>query len=127
MHTSRLRTSTVCCTWVVHGFDIGFNGTTHTTKPKNLKSAGSNESSVDAAIDKELARGHTCGPFRHPPMVDLHCSPIGGIIKKDGSCRLIMDLSQPKGLAINECIKKRRFRSPILTLCRGYRIGPQSR
>ena len=57
----------------------------------------------------EFPSGHTCGPFRHPPMVDLHCSPIGGIIKKDGSCRLIMDLSQPKGLAINECIKKEDF------------------
>ena len=42
-------------------------------------------------------------------MVDLHCSPIGGIIRKDGSCRLIMDLSQPKGLAISECIKKEDF------------------
>ena len=91
------------------GFDISFTGTSHITKPKNLKSAGSNETSVDVAIDKELARGHTSGPFRYSTIVDLHCSPIGGIIKKDGSCRLIMDLSQPKGLSINEGILKEDF------------------
>ena len=92
-----------------NGFDIGFTATSHITKPKNLKSAGSNETSVDVAIDKELARDHTSGPFRYSPIVDLHCSPIGGIIKKDGSCRLIMDLSQPKGLSINEGILKEDF------------------
>ena len=52
---------------------------------------------------------HTCGPFRYPPMADLHCSPIGGIIKKDSSCQLIMDLSQPKGLSINKFISKEEF------------------
>ena len=92
-----------------NGFDIGFTGTSHITKPKHLKSAGSNETSVDVAIDNELACGHTSGPFRYSPIVDLHCSPIGGIIKKDGSCSLIMDLSQPKGLSINEGILKEDF------------------
>ena len=100
-----------------NGFDIGFTGTSHITKPKNLKSAGSNETSVDVAIDKELARGHASGPFRYSSIVDLHCSSIGGIIKKDGSCRLIMDLSQPKGLSIGILrYIKRRFHSSILAL-----------
>ena len=92
-----------------NGFNIGFFGNHQPTKPKNLKSAGENENGIDAAIDKELAWGHTCGPFRYPSIVDLHCLPIGGIVKKDGSCRLIMDLSQPMGCSINEHISKEEF------------------
>ena len=37
-----------------NGFDIGFNGTTHTIKPKNLKSAGSNESRRMQLLTKSL-------------------------------------------------------------------------
>ena len=56
-----------------------------------------------------MERGHTVGPFLIPPFHDLHCSPIGAIIKKDDTCRLIMDLSQPKGCDINSDIDKEEF------------------
>ena len=92
-----------------NGFNIGFFGNHQPTKPKNLKAAGENENGIDAAIDKELAWGHTCGPFRYLPIVDLQCSPIGGVVKKEWSCRLIMDRSQPKGCSINEHISKEAF------------------
>ena len=60
-------------------------------------SALKNKLGVQRAIMKELDRGHTSGPFKNPPFDITHCSPIGAVVKKDDSCRLIMDLSQPRG------------------------------
>ena len=58
---------------------------------------------------KELDRGHTLGPFKNPPFDITHRSPVGAVVKKDDSCRLIMDLSQPRGGSINEYISKDDF------------------
>ena len=91
------------------GFDIGFRGYNHPTRPKNLLSAKDNAEGLSIAIAKELERGHTAGPFLVPPWDDLHCSPVGAVPKKDGSCRIILDLSQPKGMSINEGIDKEEF------------------
>ena len=74
-----------------------------------MLSAVNHKQKVNEAIEKELCRGHTAGPFKISPIHDLHCSPIGAVIKKDDSCRLIMDLSQPKGISINENICKDEF------------------
>ena len=49
------------------------------------------------------------GPFPTPPWYNLHCSPLGSRPKKDGSRRLILDLSQPMGASINEGISKDDF------------------
>ena len=89
-----------------HGFDIGFEGTNHMTQPKNLLSAKQNKVVLNEAISKEISRGHTSGPFINPPLNNLHCSPIGSVVKKGKTCRLIMDLSQPRGYSINENISK---------------------
>ena len=64
---------------------------------------------MQKAIDKEINRGHTAGPFPYPPFKHCHCSPIGSTPKKDLSLRLIMDLSQPEGSSINENISKEDF------------------
>ena len=92
-----------------NGFDIGFTGSFTPTLPKNLKSADQNKILVQEAIDKEVTRGHTAGPFPTPPFPQTHCSPIGSAPKKDGSSRLIMDLSQPHGSSINDFISKDHF------------------
>ena len=92
-----------------NGFDIGFSGVFTETKPKNNKSALNNKEAVTKAIEKEIARGHTAGPFKEPPFQSVHCSPIGCVPKKDGTVRLVMDLSQPRGQAINEGIAKEDF------------------
>ena len=91
------------------GFDIGFTGPFTNTRPKNNKSACNNKKLVQDAIDKEVTRGHTSGPFPYPPFPDTHCSPIGSAPKKDGTARLVMDLSQPHGSAINDHIDKEQF------------------
>ena len=92
-----------------NGFDIGFKGEFSATRPPNLKSANQNKDSIQQAIEKEIKRGHTAGPFPHPPFPNTHCSPIGAAPKKDGTVRLIMDLSQPHGSSINDDISKEQF------------------
>ena len=46
------------------------------------------------------------GPFQSPPIANLQCSPLGVVPKKDGTWRIIMDLSSPHGSSINDFISK---------------------
>ena len=92
-----------------NGFDIGFRGTFTTTSPPNNTSAHKHESGLTVAVQKEVARGHTAGPFPSPPFPHNHVSPLGAEPKPDGSIRLLMDLSQPHGQSINEFISKEEF------------------
>ena len=94
---------------LTHGFDIGFNGLGIPTTPRNLRSARENAEAVSAAVQLEVDRGHTAGPFDEPPFAVLHCSPLGAAPKKDGSVRLVLDLSSPRGCAINEGISREEF------------------
>ena len=64
-------------------------------------SARSSETQVDHAIQTEIRRGHTRGPFRNTPFHPFHCSPLGAVLKPDKSIRLILDLSYPQEGAIN--------------------------
>jgi len=61
------------------------------------------------ALAKEVSRGHTAGPFPFPPLPSLQRSPLGVVPKKDGTWRIIMDLSSPHGSSINEFISKDDF------------------
>ena len=90
-------------------FDIGFVRDTVGTRPNNLLSARNNPDAISAAIYKEVSRGHTSGPFCHPPLSPFHCSPLGAIPKKNGSVRIILDLLSPRGFAVNEGISKDLF------------------
>lgn len=87
-----------------HGFDIGYVGVASNTRPRNLLSADQNPMAVTEAIARELVRGHTSGPFLEPPFEQFHCSPLGAVPKKDGTHRIILDLSSPKGDSINDGI-----------------------
>jgi hypothetical protein len=93
------------------GFDIGFRGalTDLNSRPRNLLSARGNVVQVSAAVAKEVSRGHTSGPFRRPPFVHTHCSPLGSAPKPDGSVRLLLDLSSPRGDSVNEGIDPLEF------------------
>ena len=93
------------------GFDIGFRGDfiNRNTRPRNNLSARRCSDLVRAAIERELDRGHTVGPFVSPPFVETHCSPIGSAPKPDGTVRLVLDLSQPRGDAVNEHISREEF------------------
>ena len=95
-----------------HGFDIGFRGSfsNDNARPRNLRSAMDNADKVTEAIVKELNRGHTSGPFPYPPFPHTHCSPIGAAPKPDGSARLILDLSSPRGDSVNDGISREDYR-----------------
>ena len=91
------------------GFDIGFTGAISDSRPRNLFSALRNAPAVSAAIAKELSRGHTSGPFCFPPLAPFHCSPLGAVPKKDGTFRIILDLSSPRGESVNEGISREEY------------------
>ena len=95
-----------------YGFDIGFRGSFDdpNARPRNLRSARENVEQVSEAVLKELVRGHTSGPFPYPPFAHTHCSPIGSAPKPDGSVRLILDLSSPRGQSVNDGISKEEFK-----------------
>ena len=64
---------------------------------------------VRKAIQKELDNHSVVGPFVQFPFAYFHCSPLGAVDKPDGSLRLILDLSAPRGDAVNEHIDKDMF------------------
>ena len=55
-------------------------------------------------LNKEVNEGRMSGPFPHPPMHNLHVSPIGVVPKADGGWRMIMNLSYPPVTSINDDI-----------------------
>ena len=87
-----------------NGFSIGYRGFITPGQCRNLLSARQNIEAVSAAISKEVDRGHTIGPFPFLPFTNFHCSPLGAVPKKDGTHRIILDLSSPRGSSINEGI-----------------------
>ena len=91
------------------GFDIGYSGPITLGVDKNLKSARDNWQAVTTAVEKEVSRGHTLGPFNAPPFSVSHISPLGAVPKKDGTKRLILDLSSPAGSSINDGISQEEF------------------
>ena len=91
------------------GCNIGYHGPRLHRITKNLPSALGNPSAVSDALAKECSRGHMAGPFTTLPHPFLQCSPLGVVPKKDGTWRLIMDLSSPHGSSINDHISKEEF------------------
>ena len=92
-----------------NGFNLGFRGTINELPLRNNKSARDIPDKVSQAIAKEISRGHTAGPFTEKPFPHCHVSPIGAAPKPDGSCRLVLDLSQPSGDSVNDNINKAEF------------------
>ena len=92
-----------------NGFSVSYQGPLTAGQCRNLLSARSNPAAVTRAISKEVQRGHTAGPFDIMPFPLLHCSPLGAVPKKDGTYRIILDLSSPRGSAINEGISPETY------------------
>ena len=93
-----------------YGFRLGFREdySSLVSASKNNKSAFEYKEKVDEAILKELNRGHTVGPFSSVPC-NFHCSPLGAAPKKDGSVRVVLDLSSPRGHSVNDGILKEDY------------------
>ena len=91
------------------GFALGYQGTVTPARSRNLLSARSRRSALTAAVALEVSRGHTAGPFVRPPFRLFHCSPLGAALKSDGSVRLVLDLSPPRGASVNSGISREEF------------------
>ena len=72
---------------------------------RNHPSAENCETDIEHYIRTELGHGALVGPFPGPPVTNFHTSPLMTKPKKDAAHRrVIMDLSWPKGAAINDGI-----------------------
>ena len=91
------------------GCRIGYHDTRYHRITPNLKSSLLHPEAVTGALQKEISKGHTAGPFSSLPLPNLQCSPLGVVPKKDGSWRIIMDLSSPRGSSINDFIDKEDY------------------
>ena len=71
--------------------------------PHNHPSATRYSADIDFYIETELGFGALAGPFDGPPITHTHLSPLMTRPKKDAKfCRVIMDLSWPPGLSVND-------------------------
>ena len=71
---------------------------------KNLTSAHQHPLVLQDKIDKEVEQGRIAGPFKTPPMHNFHISPVGVVPKADGGWRMIMHLSYPPLISVNDNI-----------------------
>ena len=91
------------------GADIGYRGGPAGRFCPNNRSATMRPDAVSRAIQAEIERGHTYGPFRSPPLPDFRVNPLSARDKPDGSVRLLLDMSQPAGIAVNDGISREEF------------------
>lgn len=102
-----------------NGFHLGFQ---HSKKLKSAKSnkASANQHSevIDRYLANEVSLGRVAGPFSSPPFPHLHVSSFGVIPKKGqpGKWRLIVDLSSPGGLSVNDGIDPDKFTMQYITV-----------
>ena len=94
------------CSDLRSGARLGYDGPRQ-SKFSNLKSAIDNPTIVSNNLAKEVAYGHTAGPFTNPPFANLQVSPIGIVPKKHSDkFHTIFHLSFPKtGESINSFIE----------------------
>ena len=91
------------------GCRIGYQGPRHCRITPNLKSSLRHPDAVSEALSKDVNKSHTAGPFPSLPLPTLQCSPLGLVPKKDGSWRIIMDLSSPQGSSNNDFVSKEDY------------------
>lgn len=100
---------------LLHGADIGYTGPYLGSSRPNNSSAIAHTAALSTALQLEIDRGHTAGPFPSPPLHPFRCNPLGARIKPDGSVRIILDLSQPDGDSVNDHIHRDRFSIQYIT------------
>ena len=89
-----------------NGLQIGYDGSRYSLKAKNLFSSRIHPEAIKAELAKEVAAGRVVGSYPTPPFQNTRCSGLGAVPKKGGKWRMIMHLSAPKGLSINDAIPK---------------------
>ena len=104
------------------GADIGYSGPAGGRVTANNRSATMRVDGVTAAVDREVRAGATRGPFAVPPYSDLVINALSARDKPNGDVRLILDLSQPVGSAVNEGIDPEQFRVVYTSIDEAIRL-----
>ena len=99
--------------YVEFGFplDLDYHNFTYIGNTDNHKSATLYPASVTKYLESEIRHQAIVGPFQTPPFEQLHVSPMMTRPKPDGSRRVIVDLSWPKGCGVNSRIPDNEFDS----------------
>ena len=95
-----------------YGWPISHDGRRYNTeKIKNWKGVVINKTAVKAYLENELKYKSVVGPFKSNPFNQpIGISPLNTRDKKDSTeKRIILDLSFPEGLAVNEGINKTTY------------------
>ena len=85
-----------------NGVSLGYHGQTCQHIPHNLVSAFKHPHVIDEELNKEITAQRIPGPFDTPPAQTLQCSGVGVVPKKTGDWQMIMHLSAPAEISINE-------------------------
>ncbi|KAK3732238.1 hypothetical protein QZH41_001624 [Actinostola sp. cb2023] len=89
-----------------------------TTRIHNHPAATNNQVHVDKFLAKEVSLGATAGPFLQNPLdLPLATSPLSAVPKRDSTDkRIVMDLSFPTALSVNDGIPNDNFLGESYTL-----------
>jgi hypothetical protein len=101
----------VICDFLEFGWPIGYIGDSFpVTDKRNHKGAELYPDFIDAYIATEIAYGAVFGPFTCNPFVsDIVLSPLNSVPKGLSDRRIILDLSWPHGLSVNDGIPRGQF------------------
>ena len=94
---------------IKHGVRIGYFGPRQPLLSRNLTSANLHPHIITEELQKEVSAGRIIRPFATNPLPSLHCSGLGAVPKKNGKWRVIMHLSAPRGVSVNDHISKEEF------------------
>ena len=103
------------CEFLEYGFPLGCSEDIKNLKPnskvRNHKGARDFPLEIESYLESEISQGKVLGPFRSNPFEsDIFLSPLNTVAKHDTTeRRIILDLSFPKGQAVNDFISKEEY------------------
>ena len=103
------------CDFLEFGFPLGcskdIDSLPSSDRVKNHKGAREYPAEVKSYLDSEISQGTVLGPFKCNPFeTKLFLSPLNTVPKHDtNERRIILDLSFPKGRAVNDFISKDKY------------------
>lgn len=100
------------CTGLTRGFRVGYEYRAHRCRParRNMGSVVGHQAFIESYLQKEVSLGRVRGPVRQGLQLPaVQVSPLGVIPKSTpGEWRLIVDMSSPEGMSVNDGISSRR-------------------
>ncbi len=89
---------------LVHGVDIGFQGSRlHRREARNMTASSAEDAAITTDLIAEVGLHHVAGPYVQPPFEHYVCSPLKTVPKKGNAAkfRIIHHLSYPHGRSVN--------------------------